>query len=118
MNWIEEELDWGELNSGFLLKLFIKPYKLREVRFRIPINLMLEKTYGEGGCYVEALGTIHRGELALFHYLNGLTPGFDDGPPQLHLYDMKTKQFRTIDFVFPDSWGMYDINWSVWPNIT
>ncbi|CAL8994829.1 unnamed protein product, partial [Prunus brigantina] len=29
------------------------------------ISLMLEKTYGEGGCYVEALGTIHTGELAL-----------------------------------------------------
>ncbi|KAL6294960.1 hypothetical protein ACE6H2_003102 [Prunus campanulata] len=74
------------------------------------VSLMLEETYGQGGCYVEALGTIHTGELALVHYLNGLTPGFDDGPPQLHLYDMKTKQFRIIDFVFPDSEMMSDIH--------
>ncbi|XP_020412480.1 F-box protein At1g52495 [Prunus persica] len=29
------------------------------------ISLMLEKTYGEGGCYVEALGTVHTGEYTI-----------------------------------------------------
>ncbi|CAB4295509.1 unnamed protein product [Prunus armeniaca] len=44
--------------------------------------------------YIEALGTIHTGEFALVHYFLGFSPGYDDGPPELRLYDMKSKQYR------------------------
>lgn len=44
------------------------------------------------------------------HYLNGLTPGFDGGPLQLLLYDIKIEPFRIIDFDQDDSEMMCDIN--------
>ncbi|CAL8994833.1 unnamed protein product, partial [Prunus brigantina] len=65
------------------------------------INLMSKDTrYLGRGCYVRFLGTIHTGELALVHYVLGCSPGYDDDVPKLHLYDMKTKRFRILDFVF------------------
>ncbi|KAI5319230.1 hypothetical protein L3X38_038938 [Prunus dulcis] len=68
------------------------------------VSLMpTDKRYLSGGCSVRALGTIHTGELAFVRYFFGFTPGYNNGPPQLHLYDMKTKRFRILDFVFLDS---------------
>ncbi|ONI31242.1 hypothetical protein PRUPE_1G300900 [Prunus persica] len=66
------------------------------------ISLASEREYlGYRRC-IEALGTIHTGEFALVHYFIGFSPGYDDGPPELRLYDMKSKQYRVIDFAFPD----------------
>ncbi|KAI5352799.1 hypothetical protein L3X38_005691 [Prunus dulcis] len=59
---------------------------------------------GEG--YVKALGTIHTGELALALYFYENSPGFDDGPPKLLLYNMESKQYRILDFVFPNNMGV------------
>ncbi|XP_021815113.1 putative F-box protein At1g53550 [Prunus avium] len=111
-------LRWGECVGVFVDKSWkqdkivlwiLKDYQ-NHAWVKETVSLMLKETYGENGCYVQALGTIHTGQLALVHYLNGLKPGFDTGPPQLLLYDVKTKQFRIISFVFPDSQRMYDIN--------
>ncbi|KAL6294961.1 hypothetical protein ACE6H2_003103 [Prunus campanulata] len=57
---------------------------------------------------LENLGTIHTGELALVHYFLGYSPGYDDSLPKLHLYNMKSKRFRILDFIFPDSVMRYD----------
>ncbi|CAB4264747.1 unnamed protein product [Prunus armeniaca] len=59
---------------------------------------------GEG--YVKALGTIHTGELAIALHFYGNSPGFDDGPPKLLLYNMESKQYRILDFVFPNNMGV------------
>ena len=67
--------------------------------------------------FVEVLGTIHTGELAFALYLDRNTicsdslciastfgietsRGFDDCALQLHLYDMKSKRSRILDFYF------------------
>ncbi|PQP92669.1 F-box/kelch-repeat protein [Prunus yedoensis var. nudiflora] len=67
--------------------------------------------------FVEVLGTIHTGELAFALYLDRNTicsdslciaftfgieasRDFDDCAPQLHLYDMKSKRSRILDFDF------------------
>ncbi|CAB4264749.1 unnamed protein product [Prunus armeniaca] len=63
-----------------------------------------------GAGYVEALGTIHTGELALALHFYGNLPGFENGPPQLLLYDMESKQYRILDFIFPNNMG---VTWGI-----
>ncbi|CAB4295359.1 unnamed protein product [Prunus armeniaca] len=63
-----------------------------------------------GAGYVEALGTIHTGELALALHFYGNLPGFENGPPQLLLYDMESKQYRILDFIFSNNMG---VTWGI-----
>ncbi|BFG38783.1 hypothetical protein CerSpe_250560 [Prunus speciosa] len=92
--------------SDRIVSWILKDYQ-NHVWIKQTVSLMSRDDLGRR-CSVRALGTIHTGELAFVRYFLGLTPGFNDGPPQLHLYDMKTKRFRILDFVFLNSVMRYD----------